>query len=191
MIEIYKFSGEWHFGLTMMMILIWSLDTFTIIHREWVIEIKYGLPCVRVCILGHSTRIRYNSQVPGRWVRGSAWGRWPHFGNKYTFCVNTLRPRQNDRHFPDDIFKRIFLMKMFVPRGPIHNIPTLVQVMAWRRLGDKPLSEPMMVRIPTHIYVTRPQWVKVECLKMKSPLMCRRAALEIDHELPKEKAMEN
>ena len=33
--------------------------------------------------------------------------------------------------------------------------------MAWRRPGDKPLSEPMMVRLPTHICVTRPQWVKV------------------------------
>ena len=31
--------------------------------------------------------------------------------------------------------------------------------MAWRRPGDKPLSEPMMVRLPTHICVTWPQWV--------------------------------
>ena len=30
--------------------------------------------------------------------------------------------------------------------------------MAWRRPGDKPLSEPMVVRLPTHICVTRPQW---------------------------------
>ena len=35
----------------------------------------------------------------------------------------------------------------FVPRGPINNIPKLVQVMAWRRPGDKPLSEPVMVSI--------------------------------------------
>ena len=48
----------------------------------------------------------------------------------------------------------------FVPRGPISNMPTLVQLMAWCRPGDKPLSEPMMVRLPTHICVTRPQWVK-------------------------------
>ena len=34
--------------------------------------------------------------------------------------------------------------------------------MAWRRPGDKPLSEPMMVSLPTHIGVTRPQWVKKE-----------------------------
>ena len=31
---------------------------------------------------------------------------------------------------------------------------------AWCRPGDKPLSEPMMGRLPTHICATRPQWVK-------------------------------
>ena len=85
--------------------------------------------------------------------------------------VNTLRPRQNGRHFADDIFKWIFLNEnvwipikislKFVPQGPINNIPALVQIMAWRRPGDKPLSGSMMVRSPTHICVTRPQWVKV------------------------------
>ena len=28
--------------------------------------------------------------------------------------------------------------------GGINNIPELVQIMAWRRAGDKPLSEPMI-----------------------------------------------
>ena len=32
--------------------------------------------------------------------------------------------------------------------------------MAWRRPGDMPLSELMMVSLLTHICVTRPQWVK-------------------------------
>ena len=31
--------------------------------------------------------------------------------------------------------------------------------MAWRRPGDKPLSEPMIVSLPMHICITRPQWV--------------------------------
>ena len=84
-------------------------------------------------------------------------------------CFITLRPRQNGRHFPDDIFKWIFFNEnvwisinislKFVPRGPINDIPTMVQVVACRRPGDTPLSEPMMVRLPTHICVTRPQWV--------------------------------
>ena len=47
----------------------------------------------------------------------------------------------------------------FVPKGPINNIPALFQIMAWHRPGDKPLFEPMMARLPTHICVTRPQWV--------------------------------
>ena len=82
---------------------------------------------------------------------------------------NTLRPRQNERHFPDAIFKCISLNEnvqisltislKFVPKVRISNIPSLVQIMAWRRPGDKSLSEPMMVYLLTHICVTRPQWV--------------------------------
>ena len=55
------------------------------------------------------------------------------FGCRY---VKTLRPRQNGRHFADDIFKCIFLNEnvwisieislKFVPKGPIDNIPALV-----------------------------------------------------------------
>ena len=86
------------------------------------------------------------------------------------FRFNTLRSRQNCRHFADDIFKCIFMnenvwisLKIsleFVPKIPMNNIPSLVQIMAWRRSGDKPLSEPMMVSLLTHICVTRLQWVK-------------------------------
>ena len=86
------------------------------------------------------------------------------------WSFNTLRPRRNGRHFPDDVFKCIFLNKnvwislkirlKLVPKVPINNIPALVKIMAWRRPGDKPLSEPMMVSLLTHICVTRPQWVK-------------------------------
>ena len=92
-----------------------------------------------------------------------------NFSAAYVF--NTLRPRRNEQHFADDIFKRIFfnenvwisikISMKFVPKGPVNNIPSLVQIMAWRRSGDKPWSEPMMVSLPTHICVTRPQWVKV------------------------------
>ena len=88
---------------------------------------------------------------------------------KYYPSINTLRPRQNWRHFANDIFKCIFLNESvwipikislkFIPRGPINNIQALVQMMAWRRPGDKPLSEAMVVSLPTHICVTRPQWV--------------------------------
>ena len=78
-----------------------------------------------------------------------------------------------DKMDADDIFKWIFLNEnvwisikislKFVPHGSIYNIPALVQMMAWRRPGDKPLSGPMMVRLPTYICVTWPQWVKPAC----------------------------
>ena len=83
------------------------------------------------------------------------------------YMVNTLRPRQNGRHFTNDFLKWIFLNENvwisikiwlnFVPKGRINNIPVLDQIMAWRRPGDKPLSEPMMISLPKHICVTRPQ----------------------------------
>ena len=50
----------------------------------------------------------------------------------------------------------------FLPKDPVNNIPALVQIMAWRRPGDKPLSEPMMASLPTHICVTRPQLVNID-----------------------------
>ena len=85
--------------------------------------------------------------------------------------LNSLRPRRNRRHFADDIFKCILLNEnewislrislKFVPKVRINNIPSLVQIMAWRWPGDKPLSELMVVSLLTHICVTRPQWVNI------------------------------
>ena len=101
--------------------------------------VAYGLPKFHEAIEHHKGPEGSHSLVLGRC--GS------------TF--NTLRPRQNGRHVSDDIFKCIFLNEnvwillkiwlKFVPKVWINNIPALVQIMAWRRPGDKPLSEPMMV----------------------------------------------
>ena len=69
------------------------------------------------------------------------------------------------------IFKWIFLKESvrisikislkLVSKGTINNIPAWDQILAWHRPGDKPLSEPMMVDLLTHICVTPPQWVKL------------------------------
>ena len=85
----------------------------------------------------------------------------PYPGLCTVMSVNSLRPRHDGRHFADDTFNRIFVNEnvrisikislKFVSKVPINNIPALVQIMAWRRPGDKPLSEAMMV--------SRPQWV--------------------------------
>ena len=107
-----------------------------------------------------------------KWIQGVAVAILLNRGFGYCFDLNwfnTLRPGQNGRHFADDIFKCIFLNEnvwiaikislKFVPKGPINNIQALVQIMAWRRPGDKQLSEPVMVTLPTHICVTLPEWV--------------------------------
>ena len=107
-------------------------------------------------------------------VLGQHWRRWvrccPAPGQGH-YLFNTLRPRQNGFQFPNDISKCIFLNENvliairisleFIPKDPINNIPALVQIMAWRRPGDKPLSEPMMIISLKHIRVTWPQWVSI------------------------------
>ena len=55
---------------------------------------------------------------------------------RYKLWFNKLRPRQNGRHFADDIFKCIVLNESvwipiemslkLVPNDPINNIPALV-----------------------------------------------------------------
>ena len=95
------------------------------------------------------------------------------------FCIiyfNTLRPRQDDHHFPDDILKSIFLNEIVwisftislkcVQKVRIINIPSYVQIMAGHRAGDKPLSELITVSLLTHICVTRSQWVKQFCIQV-------------------------
>ena len=87
---------------------------------------------------------------------------------------HTLKPRQSGRHFSGDIFRCIFFNEelefqlrcqcnLFI--GSI-NIPALVRAMGRRRPGDKPLSEPIMVSLVTHICVTWPPLVKkrVSCV---------------------------
>ena len=67
-----------------------------------------------------------------------------------TARFNPLRPRQNGRHSADDTLNRIFLNEnirisikislKFIPNGSINNNPALVQILTWRRSGNKLLS---------------------------------------------------
>ena len=60
---------------------------------------------------------------------------------------------------PEDIFKWVSLNENGRIPIPISlkfdNKPALIQVMASRLTGDKPLPEPMMTNSPTHICGTR------------------------------------
>ena len=83
--------------------------------------------------------------------------------NKAETKWTPFRRRHFQKHFlNENVWISIKIPLKFVPKVWIKNIPALVQIMAWHRLGDKPLSEPMMVCSLTHICVTRPQWVKAE-----------------------------
>ena len=136
-----------------------------VLHIQFPSECLTDFPCFLAACLSHlpvSDKINLsplNSNPSCRPLN-------PLMAHTWERHLNTLRPRQNGCHFVDDIFKRIFLNEnilipikislKFVPKGSINNIPALVQIMAWRLPGDKLLSEPMMVNLPTHICVTRP-----------------------------------
>ena len=51
----------------------------------------------------------------------------------------------------------------FVPSGPIDNKAALVQVMAWRRTGDKPLPEPMLTQF-TDAYMRHSGDMSLSCM---------------------------
>ena len=67
--------------------------------------------------------------------------------------INSSSPEQSGRRFTNDIFNCIWKVSYLirislncVPKDPIDNNPALVEKMAWRRIGDKSLSEPMLTR---------------------------------------------
>ena len=111
-----------------------------------------GTPCycgVHNFLVPPSTLIPTTGRGPTLCCKDKRDGRWAK-----EELFNTLRQRQNGRHFPDDIFKCIslneniwILIKIslkFFPEGPINNIPALILIMAWCQSGNKPLSESMM-----------------------------------------------
>ena len=93
--------------------------------------------------------------------------KWETIVARLRFLFNSLMPWQPCRHLADDIFKGISWMNIslgisleFVPKARIINIQAFVQIMARRLPGHKPLSEPIMVNLLTHICIIHPQWVK-------------------------------
>ena len=127
-------------------------------NKSIVIEnIKYDMPEVHVNSCNRLVKL-ISSHM---YVHAACWCGW------YYNSFVPFSHYRDGRHFADDIFTCIFvnencciLIKLplkYARKGPIDNYPELVQIMAWRRSGDKPLSEPMMVILLTHICVTLPQ----------------------------------
>ena len=108
-------------------------------------------------IMGQSTRpsvILVISQLPLDLYHRTHWGR----DKRATVSQTTL---SNAFSWMKMLEFRFKILLKHVPKGPINNNPALVQMLGWRRSGDRPLSEPMIVSLLTPICVTRPQWVKV------------------------------
>ena len=61
--------------------------------------------------------------------------------NLQTAFSNVIFLNENDR-----ISIKVSLK--FVSKGPIDNIPAMIQIMAWHRTGDNPLPEPMLTQFP-------------------------------------------
>ena len=132
--------------------------------RKWkicsAVNIMLHLLLLKLVLISRCSQLYWSCEIP------------THDAN-YTVEVwllfNTLGPKQNGCLFTDDTIKRIFMNKTsrisitillkFVPYGPINSILLLAQIMDWRRPGDMPLAEPMMVRLLTHKCATWPQWI--------------------------------
>ena len=84
----------------------------------------------------------------------TTWLGWPFINQNSSLAhlpLDKMAP-----NLADDIFMCIFMngkfciliriSPKFVPKVQIYNMPALVQVMAWRRTSNKPLSEPMLTQ---------------------------------------------
>ena len=161
-LRIERFITNGNFTNTTYNAQAWFLSKCTIEPKNYANGLLFVMFSFNMLVIGVFIHERPYSNHHTTWAPSSSNVTW--FSR-----LNTLGPRQNGRHFADDTFKRIFLNEnvrisikislKIVPKGPINNIPALVQIMAWHRPGDKPLSEPMMTRLPSLICVTRPQWV--------------------------------
>ena len=135
--------------------------------QYWCEVVGYNLSALSYCNLHVKRNMSFGS-VSEPFHRRPAWYCWESMAWQVPSHKH-IEAETNGRHFTDDIFKCIFLNEnvwipikislKFVPKGPVNNISALVLMRAWRRPSDKPLSKPMMYSLPTHICVTRPQWV--------------------------------
>ena len=98
----------------------WKMFSFDDVIMGW------GSP---VLVLGQSTEIMEEHSL---YIDGT--------GDKCLQCINTLRPRQNGRHFPDiincirlnkDIWISNKVLLKYVPCGVIDNKSALVHMIIW------------------------------------------------------------
>ena len=146
-------------------------------HMPWSHQLLWSIHNEKECFVLFIHRICAAARPDSIWICPNRPEPDNSLDQTYVTCmhINTLRPRQMDAISQTTFSNAFSWMKMFefwlkfpwslFPRVPINNIPALVQMMAWRRPGDKPLSELMMVSLLTHICITRPRWVNKHCFE--------------------------
>ena len=115
-------------------------------HEAWIYKILPNVSNKELRFPKFSVNITWKAHLYICCITSTAVMKWTPFYRR-TFQMHFF--------LNENVWIPVTISLKFVPKGPINNIPALVQIMAWRRSGDKPLSEPMMVSLPTHICVTR------------------------------------
>ena len=113
-------------------------------------------------VIWHSQLImNYTFSFAGFWIHEYVY-QLTHWGWD-KMAANFQTTLSNAFFFNENVWISLKISLKFVPKGPINNIPALIQIMSWRRPGDKPLSEPMLVSVLMHLCITQPQWVIFFC----------------------------
>ena len=134
---------------------IWYHETSLGKVAKWTESLTSATPRLDNAVLkAHWYRTRWPFQI-------HSWTHWSRdniaailrmaFSNAFFFCEN--------------VWISLRISMKLLPNVRINNIPAFVQIMAWCTPGDKPLSEPMMFSLLTHICVTQPQWVNIYVLR--------------------------
>ena len=117
----------------------------------------WWLPCWWICILLH-----YSHACDDHC--------YSYCSNALLTPINSSLPGQYGHRFADDLFRGNFVNERlcnlilislkFVPMRTIDNKAALVQVMAWRWIGYKPLPEPMLTQFTDVLINRRPITVR-------------------------------
>ena len=128
----------------------WSYVFLALTHR-CVINVKHQ------CAWGFVSRFLNSITLYQLWLIGCRFGwlhcygplaRLTHWGRDK--MAATFQTVFSNAFFNENVGISINILLKFVPKGQINHIPAFVQVMAWRRPGNKPLFEPMMVSLQMH-----------------------------------------
>ena len=129
--------------------------------KQWLLAISWAAHTTHI-ITSNGTRTKHHGpsvcyQQPRGlfcWYWLTHWG-WDKMAAIFQTTFSNVFSCMKMYEFWERFHWRFFL------RVQLTIFQHLVQIMAWLPPGNKPLSEPMMVSLSTHICVTQPQWVHV------------------------------